>query len=99
MPAAGPSKEETEAQVKAAREYADQFVLRCRLREVAQKRNLTNVREIYRRTGVHYSILDRLMNEETERIDFDTMKRLVLGLNASLNELFEIDVKDDTNEK
>lgn len=63
-------------------------MIKNKLSEIAGRKRL-KISEISRMTGIGYSIVQRLYNNEVGRIEFDTLNRLCNFFECTPNDIFE----------
>lgn len=64
------------------------MVIRCRLGDIMQERNLSN-KDVVTMTGVSRNTITSLAANATKRIDYDTLEGLCRGLNVLPGDLIE----------
>lgn len=75
----------------------EEYALTCRLDEIMREKKIATYEALSAMTGVSYNAARRVAHGETKGIDFETLKRLCLGLGVSPSDLFAIDVRNENN--
>ncbi len=66
-------------------------MIRLRIRETAERRGISKPIDLARKTGLSFSVIHKLWNDQQTRIDLKTIESLCRCLGVAPGELFEID--------
>lgn len=69
-------------------------IVKWNLNEIMKLREL-DIKETSEKCGLHRNIISRIKNNNQNRVDLETIERLINGLNVSPNELFKIEFPDN----
>lgn len=63
-------------------------MIRNKLSEIAGRKRM-NIAEISRLTGIGYSVIQRLYNDQVKSVELETINKLCLALECTPNDLLE----------